>query len=111
MALISAEIAPAVTISGTSVSDDRSHQVERIDLMRRPVVKPRCPSSSPGEIVVCAPDQEEFRLRPLPQTYESTPTDAVIGLGENASAGVAAEAASVGGWTSNRIMVRLKLKL
>ena len=82
----------------------------RIDVLPKPTIKPRCPRSSVNEIVVCAPDQEEFRLRPLPPTFESTTPDAEVGLGEGATAGVAAEGAGVGGWVSNRVMVRVKLK-
>lgn len=76
-------------------------------------VKPRCPQGRPGEIVVCAPDPEKERVRPLPDTYvtaEGLPR-AQMGLGENSSVGVELEAAGLGaGQVSNRAMVRYKLK-
>jgi hypothetical protein len=81
----------------------------RIDLR---AVKPRCPEERSGEIVVCAPDLEKDRLRPLPDTYlteEGLPR-AEVGIGGAASLGVNLDLARLGGVTSNRVMVTAKLK-
>lgn len=76
-------------------------------------VRRRCPEGRPGEIVVCAPDPEKQRVRPLPDTYvipEGLPR-AQVGLSENQSIGVELESAGLGGGqVSNRAMVRYKLK-
>ena len=104
------ELAQPVIEVGTAVAGDRSLEGGTIDLLSKSAVKPRCPRASANEIVVCAPDQEAFRVRPLPQTYEGFQPDAEIGVGQNATVGATAEAAGVGGWQSNRIMVRFKLK-
>ncbi len=96
-------------------------EVSAFDLARVPsgggldlrAVKPRCPQVRPGEIVVCAPDPDKERVRPLPDTYvtqEGLPA-AQFGLGENSSVGVELESAGLGGGqVSNRAMVRYKLK-
>ncbi|MCW1430047.1 hypothetical protein [Novosphingobium sp. JCM 18896] len=75
-----------------------------------PPVKPRCPPSPSGEIVVCAQDNEQFRLRPLPDRYEQKDDPLELKLSENASAKAEVERAGVGGFVSNRIMMKMKLK-
>ncbi|MEJ5978366.1 hypothetical protein WG901_17060 [Novosphingobium sp. PS1R-30] len=75
-----------------------------------PPVKPRCPPSPNGEIVVCAQNNEQFRLRPLPDRYEQKEGPPELKLGENASAKVEVERGGVGGVISNRVMMRMKLK-
>lgn len=83
---------------------------ERVDLR---AVKPRCPQGRPGEIVVCAPDAEKERVRPLPDTYvtpEGLPR-AEMSLSETSTLGVELESAGIGGGqVSQRAMVRYKLK-
>lgn len=85
-------------------------QGEGMDLR---AVKPRCPVGRPGEIVVCAPDTEKERVRPLPDTYvteEGIPR-AQFGLDDKSSIGVELDSATLGaGQVSNRAMVRYKLK-
>ncbi|MBS0482438.1 MAG: hypothetical protein JSR96_09855 [Proteobacteria bacterium] len=78
-----------------------------------PIVTPnpeRCPPARPGEIVVCAADPESFRMRPIvPPGRDPAPPNQ-IRLGENSSVETGVEQATVGGWSSNRAMVRYKLK-
>ncbi|MFC0682975.1 hypothetical protein [Novosphingobium clariflavum] len=76
------------------------------------VVPRRCPVGKPGEIVVCAPNPEADRLRPLPDTYVVTE-----GLGRaerqiapGTMAGVdMSSVAMPGGVVSNRVMFNLKM--
>lgn len=75
-----------------------------------PPVKPRCPPAPNGEIVVCAQDNEQFRLRPLPDRFEPKEAPLALKLSENASAKVEAESAGIGGFVSKRIMMKMKLK-
>lgn len=110
MDLASTEISQPVAIFSGAEASERGGEPTRIDLLPKPAVTPRCPQLSANEIVVCAPDQEEFRLRPLPKIHQGTASAAQVGVGKGATAGIAAEAAGVGGWVSNRIMVRYKLK-
>ena len=83
---------------------------ETLDLR---AVKPRCPVSTGKEIVVCAPDPEENRLRPLPDTYvvaEGMPR-AQVGLGDGVTLDVHVDAAAMpDGTVSNRIMIGTKIK-
>ena len=67
----------------------------------------------PGDIVVCGrPDDDQYRLKPLPERYRE---DSVIPRAEFDAAGgkIAAEAErkDVGGFPSNRIMLRWKVPL
>ncbi|WP_159976886.1 MULTISPECIES: hypothetical protein [unclassified Novosphingobium] len=97
-------------------------QVQLFDLGQLPTddgnvdlraVKPRCPEGRPGEIVVCAPDPEKDRIRPLPDTYvveEGLPR-AALDLGGGVSVDVHAEAVAMpGGAVSNRLMIGGKVK-
>lgn len=82
---------------------------ERIEI---PIAVPntqQCQPQKDGEIVVCAPDAEAYRLRPLPQTAGTEPAKAEVKLGEGVSAGVGAEGAAVGGHQSNRVMATVKI--
>ncbi|MEJ2409083.1 MAG: hypothetical protein P8Y58_02875 [Novosphingobium sp.] len=76
------------------------------------ILKRRCPASTSGEIVVCTPDPEENRVRPLPGTYkveEGLPR-ARIGLGDGASLDVHVDSAVMpDGTVSNRVMVGLTI--
>lgn len=74
-----------------------------------PLVRSRCTPSSADEITVCAPDPEQFRLRPLPNTYERGTGQAEIGLAEGVKTRVRADAQQLGGAISKRIMVDIKL--
>lgn len=69
------------------------------------------PAVTADEVVVCGrPDQEAFRLRPLPPRYtDPTLPKAETGLfGGAAKAAVEVENAGIGGVPSNRLMFRLK---
>lgn len=70
---------------------------------------PRCPVRQPDEIVVCAEDPETFRLRPLPEKSEDPAPRTRIKTGENTSIGAELEGAGVGGYVSNRVMLRGKI--
>ena len=111
MDLVVLELAQTVAISATSTGGGSEFASERIDLLPKNLVKQRCQTSSANEIIVCAPDQEEFRLRPLEKSFDKDKADAEIGVGEGATLGTSVEAGNVGGWTSNRVMFRLKIKL
>lgn len=83
---------------------------ERIDLRS---VRPRCPEGMAGEIVVCAPDPEEHRARPLPDTYAVTEglRRAEIDIGKGVSLDVHLDSGSLAnGYTANRVMVGVKFK-
>lgn len=76
---------------------------------------PRCPKREAGEIVVCAQDPETFRLRPptAPDSLDVTPDtmpQARLPLGEGASLGAEVERHGVGGYVSNRVMIRGRVK-
>ncbi len=83
---------------------------ERIDLK---TIRPRCPEGKAGEIVVCAPDPEEYRARRLPDTYtvsEGLPR-AEIDIGQGVSLDVHLDSGSLAnGYTANRVMVGVKFK-
>lgn len=53
-----------------------SLDLERVDraaeLIDLKTIRPRCPEGRAGEIVVCAPDPEEYRAKRLPETYAVT---------------------------------------
>lgn len=64
-----------------------------------------------GDVVVCGrADQERFRLRPLPGRADDPATPrAEIGVLGDLKAAAETEQGNVGGFPSNRIMLRLKL--
>lgn len=73
---------------------------------------PACGTTAPdGEVVVCATPQETFRLRALPQRYDADAPALPKAETRVGGATIAAEgeAAGVGGFVSNRAMVRLKV--
>lgn len=76
------------------------------------IIPRRCPEGRPGEIVVCAPNSESDRLRPLPDTYVMTEG---LGRAERQIApGVVAgvdmsSVAMPAGAVSNRVMFNLKI--
>lgn len=77
------------------------------------VVRPRCTGDGPGEIVVCAPDPDKERIRPLPHEYEmpSAVPRLEMKLDENTTADVQLQSqAFPNGTTSNRLMVGVKRK-
>ncbi len=78
------------------------------DLTVAPAV-PRCTNTNPDEIVVCGSrDLRRYRLDPLPEQKSGLGTaERMIG---GAKVGIVAEQGEVGGITTNRAMVRLKIK-
>ncbi|PEQ12958.1 hypothetical protein B2G71_08975 [Novosphingobium sp. PC22D] len=72
------------------------------------VTRSRCTAPQAGEIVVCAPDEERFRLRELPALAESTPGS--VEIGDDLSVAGRVESVMIGGVPSNRVMIDLKLK-
>jgi hypothetical protein len=81
-----------------------------IDLMPKAEPLRRCPPGRPGEIVVCATDQDEFRYqREFDVDAPPGIPEAKISLGDGKTLSAETEQAGVGGFTSNRIMVRLRV--
>ena len=84
---------------------------------RQPPVRPCASAAAAGEVVVCgrAVDQEAFRLRALPERYDENlaalPKAETSILGGRAKLAAEAEQAGVGGFVSNRGMVRLETPL
>ena len=82
---------------------------ERIDL----TVRTPCEieQQSKDEIVVCAEreSQESFRIN-QPQPKRAKPLRAEAQLAEGVGVSAETESANVGGFPSNRLMVRLKFK-
>lgn len=76
-------------------------------------IRPRCPTSKAGEIVVCARDPEEGRARRLPDTYavdEALPR-AEIDVGGGVSLDLHLDGGTLpNGYTANRVMVGVKFK-
>ena len=66
-------------------------------------------SAAPDEVVVCAPGENPYRVNE-PKAPPKTLPKAEAKLAEGVALGAETEAADVGGETSNRIMVRLKVK-
>jgi hypothetical protein len=84
-------------------------ELDRFDLARVPAARKSCGTSgSAADIVVCgAPDQ--YRLPPLDLgDYAERPIRTQMGLGAG-KLGVGTDSANVGGFQSNRVMVKLKL--
>ena len=84
---------------------------ERVDLT---IPQPCQPAKSgEGEVVVCASRDGEspYRLRdaPTPATQQALP-DAQVQIADGVNAGAETESADVGGFVSNRAMLRLKIK-
>lgn len=76
-------------------------------------VRPRCPEGRAGEIVVCAPDPEKERVRPLPDTYvvPDGPPRAEWQLSDTVSLDAHLDSATMAnGQTAQRIMVGAKIK-
>jgi hypothetical protein len=81
---------------------------ERVDL----TLPQPCRAQSAGEVVVCANRNGEspYRLKePVKQEAEGLPK-AEKQIGEGVSVAAETEAADVGGFQSNRAMIRLKIK-
>ena len=77
-------------------------------------VPPPCEAerSVDGEIVVCAPRQEglsPYRINPLPARQSGLPK-AEVRLAKGVIASAETEQAMVGGFPSNRAVIRLKFK-
>jgi hypothetical protein len=87
------------------------------DAAPRPRIARPCPPETPetpsGDVVVCGRrDQEEFRLRPLPDRYEAAEglPRAATKLGPG-TISAETEQVDVGGFPSRRAMVRFKMPL
>lgn len=80
--------------------------------LRLPQASPRCAVGAGSEIVVCAPDPEENRLRHLPDSYadeEGLPR-AQIGIGDGATLDLHLDSAAMSnGTVSNRIMAGVNI--
>jgi hypothetical protein len=104
-----AEPPPALVVSDFDLAQ-AGRGNDGIDLR---TIKPRCPISQSGEIVVCAPDPEKERARPLPDAYavaEALPR-AEIDVGGGVSLDVHLDSGTLpNGYTANRVMVGVKFK-
>ena len=65
--------------AGDNPTAEQMIEVAR-EVWRSPGIRRRCPASTPGEIVVCAPNSDEFRVE--------SPTDEAIRKGEAVRDGV-----------------------
>jgi hypothetical protein len=82
-----------------------------IDLLATPA--PSCAASSADDVVVCGRrDKDRYRI---PPEYRTTDTREGLGRAEtrigNARVGAVTEQVNVGGFPSNRIMLRIKVPL
>ncbi|WP_084384965.1 hypothetical protein [Novosphingobium naphthalenivorans] len=76
------------------------------------VVKPRCQPAAGNEIVVCAPDPEKNRVRPLSGAYDGEQglPRARMDIGEGVSLDLHLDSAAMpDGTVSNRVMVGVKI--
>ena len=71
-----------------------------------------CQPARDGEVTVCGQREEPFRLKRLPERYEESliPKAETTVFGK-AKLGVETEQGSVGGVSTNRAMVKLKIPL
>jgi hypothetical protein len=101
MSLVLVALAQAVT----------SHPPERIDLtIPQPCATQK---STSEEIVVCArPDgaMSPYRLKQPAQPRREAIPKAELQIADGVAVGAETESADVGGFTSNRLMARLKIK-
>ncbi|KPH64435.1 hypothetical protein ACLIMP_05315 [Novosphingobium aerophilum] len=107
------DAAPAVPAAEQTIDAFDLRQLRAPPDARFSAVRPRCPEARSGEIVVCAPDPERERLRPLPEGYDipEGPPRLEMKLDETTSADVHLEAQVFpNGTVSNRLMVGLKKK-
>ncbi|MEL0254030.1 MAG: hypothetical protein VW935_19135 [Novosphingobium sp.] len=87
----------------------QAEEVRRFDLA---IVKSdtSCGSGASGQIVVCAVDSKRYRLRPPSSAFrEAGPPKAEVALPGGGAVAVEAQAQSVGGFNSNRVLVGVKL--
>lgn len=84
-------------------------ELDRFDLARVPAGRKACGGSiSASDIVVCG-EPDQYRLPPLdPRDYAERPIRTQMDLGAG-KLGVGTDSTNVGGFQSNRVMVKLKL--
>lgn len=84
-------------------------ELDRFDLARVPAGRSLCGASTAAmDIVVCG-DAGRYRVPPLDLgTYAERPIRAQLGVGAG-KLGIGTDSANVGGFQSNRVMVKLKL--
>ena len=81
---------------------------ETIDLT---IAQPCQEARTDAEVVVCARRGDSpYRLRDVPPAKRQALPDAQVKIANGVSAGAETESADVGGFQSNRMMVRFKLK-
>ena len=85
--------------------------VQRSDVIDLTIPQPCQQVKTDEEVVVCAKRGENpYRLRELPPAKQQALPDAQVKIADGVSAGAETESADVGGFTSNRFMLRLKVK-
>jgi hypothetical protein len=78
----------------------------------RPRSDAPCPVGEAGDVVVCARNQDAYRLKPLPpRADEPALPKAEFGLGAARVAAETEQAQLAGGAQSKRLMIRWKLPL
>ena len=81
---------------------------ETIDLT---IAQPCQEARTDAEVVVCAKRGDSpYRLRDVPAAKRQALPEAKVTIAEGVTAGAETESAEVGGFQSNRMMVRFKLK-
>lgn len=107
---------PAIVARADAPAFDLAQTLKSVEAMDLRAVRPRCQSmpETGGEIVVCAPDPEAERVRPLAGAEEYATKaglpQARWSLVEGVDLDVHAEAEVMGnGVISNRLMVGLKV--
>ncbi len=86
-------------------------------LLDKPPAPDPCARPAAGDVVVCGrrADPQRYRLRPLGDRYSADaaalPKAETGILGGRAALAAEAEAGSVGGVPSNRVMIRLRIPL
>lgn len=70
----------------------------------------RCPAPVAGEITVCAEAPDKYRYnRALDEAASGGEGEASISLGEGVKLQAEVESVNIGGFTSNRVMMRIKI--
>lgn len=85
--------------------------VQRSDVIDLTIPQPCQQAKTGEEVVVCGKRGDSpYRLRELPPAKDQALPDAQVKIADGVSAGAETENADVGGFPSNRLMVRFKMK-
>jgi hypothetical protein len=85
--------------------------VQRLDVIDLTIPQPCERTKADQEVVVCAKRGESpYRLGELPPAKRLALPDAQVKIADGVSAGAETESVDVGGFSSNRLMLRFKMK-